>query len=66
MLTSFEESAPDSDGLTRRGFLQVGTLGLSGLALPDLFRLRSEGPGHYQMAPPLKTEKGEPIRELVG
>jgi uncharacterized protein (DUF1501 family) len=36
------ESARDCDGLTRRSFLQVGTLGLGGLALPDFFRLRAE------------------------
>ena len=33
----------DCDGVTRRSFLQVGTLGLGGLALPDLLRLRALG-----------------------
>ena len=37
------ESARDCDGLTRRSFLQVGTLGLGGLALPEFFRIRAEG-----------------------
>ena len=43
MLRIFGESARDCDGLTRRSFLQVGTLGLGGLALPDLWRLQAEG-----------------------
>jgi Protein of unknown function (DUF1501) len=43
MLKIFGESARDCDGLTRRSFLQVGALGLGGLALPDLLRLRAEG-----------------------
>src|SRR5262245_41382080 len=30
------------DGLSRRNFLQAGLLGLGGLALPDLFRLRAQ------------------------
>src|SRR5690348_3561303 len=30
------------DGLSRRSFLRVGALGLGGLALPDLLRLRAE------------------------
>ncbi|MDR3618963.1 MAG: DUF1501 domain-containing protein [Paludisphaera borealis] len=39
------ESARDCDGLTRRSFLQVGTLGLGGLALPEFFRLRAQAAG---------------------
>ena len=31
----------DCDGVTRRSFLQAGVLGLGGLALPDLLRLRA-------------------------
>jgi hypothetical protein len=31
------------DGLTRRSFLQAGTLGALGLSLPDLFRARAQG-----------------------
>ena len=31
------------DGVSRRDFLRVGALGLSGLALPDLLRLRAQG-----------------------
>ena len=31
------------DGISRRNFLQVGTLGLAGLSLADLLRLRAEG-----------------------
>ena len=37
------ESARDCDGLTRRSFLQAGTLGVGGLALPEFFRLRARG-----------------------
>jgi len=36
-------SATDCDGVTRRSFLQAGVLGLGGLALPDLLRLRAAG-----------------------
>jgi uncharacterized protein (DUF1501 family) len=35
--------ARDCDGITRRGFLQAGLLGLGGLALPDLLRLHAAG-----------------------
>jgi len=35
--------ARDCDGIARRSFLQAGVLGLGGLALPDLFRLRASG-----------------------
>ena len=37
------ESARHCDGLTRRSFLQVGPLGVGGLALPDFLRLRAQG-----------------------
>jgi uncharacterized protein (DUF1501 family) len=60
MLRIFGRSAPYCDPLTRRSFLQVGTLGLGGLALPEgataaagagrsviLFWL-SGGPGHME------------------
>jgi hypothetical protein len=43
MLRITGESARDCDGLTRRSFLQVGALGLGGLALPDLWRLQAAG-----------------------
>ncbi len=43
MLRISGESARDCDGLTRRSFLQVGVLGVGGLALPEFFRLRAEG-----------------------
>src|SRR4051794_17252144 len=43
MLRIFGGSARDCDGLTRRSFLQVGALGIGGLALPDLWRLRAAG-----------------------
>ncbi len=35
----------DCDGVTRRSFLQAGALGLGGLLLPDLLRLRARGEG---------------------
>ena len=34
---------PLCDGLSRRDFLQVGTLGLGGLTLADLLRLKAQG-----------------------
>src|SRR3954447_12445508 len=43
MLRIFGGGARDCDGITRRSFLQAGVLGLGGLALPDLLRLRAEG-----------------------
>src|SRR4051812_25417540 len=43
MLRILGESARDCDGLTRRSFLQVGTLGLGGLALADLWKLQARG-----------------------
>src|SRR6516225_8773603 len=43
MLRVFGGGARDCDGLTRRSFLQAGVLGLGGLALPDLLRLRAQG-----------------------
>ncbi len=39
----FGNSARDCDGLTRRSFLQAGVLGLGGLALPGLLKLRASG-----------------------
>src|SRR4051794_12338116 len=43
MLTFFGRSHKFCDGLSRRDFLSVGTLGLGGLTLADLFRLRAHG-----------------------
>src|SRR5262245_65912895 len=43
MLRIFGGGARDCDGVTRRSFLQAGVLGLGGLALPDLLRLRAAG-----------------------
>lgn len=43
MLRVFGGGARDCDGVTRRSFLQAGTLGLGGLALSDLLRLRASG-----------------------
>ena len=45
MLRVFGGGARDCDGVTRRSFLQAGVLGLGGLALPDLLRLRAAGAG---------------------
>src|SRR3954464_3986257 len=50
MLRIFGGSAGDGDGITRRSFVQAGVLGLGGMALGDLLRLResvaaSAGPG---------------------
>ncbi len=43
MLRIFGGGARDCDGVTRRSFLQAGVLGLGGLALADLLRLRAQG-----------------------
>jgi hypothetical protein len=43
MLRVFGGGARDCDGITRRSFLQAGVLGLGGLAVPDLLRLRALG-----------------------
>jgi len=43
MLRIFGGAAQDCDGVTRRSFLQSGVLGLGGLSLPDLLRLRAKG-----------------------
>ena len=41
MLNVTERSSRNGNGLSRRGFLQIGALGLGGLTLPDLLRLRA-------------------------
>jgi hypothetical protein len=43
MFTVFGAGARDCDGVSRRSFLRAGMLGLGGLALPDLLRLRASG-----------------------
>ena len=44
MLRIFGETTGSfCDGIRRRSFLQAGVLGLGGLALSDLFRIRAEG-----------------------
>ncbi len=43
MFKVFGAGARDCDGLTRRNFLQAGALGLGGLTLADLLRLRARG-----------------------
>jgi uncharacterized protein (DUF1501 family) len=44
MLTIVGGAASDCTGLTRRNFLQAGVLGLGGLSLADLGRLRAAAP----------------------
>ena len=47
MLRVFGGAASDCTGITRRSFVQAGVLGLGGLALPGLFRLReARAAGH--------------------
>jgi hypothetical protein len=41
MLELFGKSYRNCESVTRRGFLQIGGLGLAGLTLPDLLRLRA-------------------------
>src|SRR5438876_5774084 len=45
MLTIFGPRIPGRtcDGVSRRDFLRVGTLGLGGLTLADLLRLKAQG-----------------------
>ncbi len=43
MLTFFGRNHTFCDGLSRRDFLSIGTLGLGGLTLADLLRLRAQG-----------------------
>jgi len=43
MLTIFGKPYRNCDGVSRRDFLRVGTLGLGGLTLADLLRLRASG-----------------------
>ena len=44
MLTIWgKKQKPQCDNLSRRDFLQVGTLGLGGLTLVDLLRLKTQG-----------------------
>jgi uncharacterized protein (DUF1501 family) len=43
MLRIYGGGAGDGDGVTRRNFLQAGTLGIGGLALADLLALRALG-----------------------
>jgi uncharacterized protein (DUF1501 family) len=45
MLKIVGGSASDCSGVTRRNFLQAGVLGLGGLSLADLGRLRAAAPG---------------------
>jgi len=41
MLDLIGKSNSNCEGMTRRGFLKIGSLGLAGLTLPDLLRLRA-------------------------
>jgi uncharacterized protein (DUF1501 family) len=43
MLTALNSSYRLCDHISRRGFLKAGTLGISGLTLADLLRLKAEG-----------------------
>lgn len=43
MITVYGGAARHCDGLTRRGFVRAGMLGLGGLSLADLLRLRASG-----------------------
>jgi hypothetical protein len=41
MLKIFGDRTRHCDGITRRSFLEAGALGVGGLALPDLLRIRA-------------------------
>src|SRR6516164_80994 len=51
MLTIPGSSCRGCDGISRRTFLQVGGLGTAGLALPELFRARTQAAGATTTAP---------------
>lgn len=61
MLKILGGGARDCDGMTRRSFLQAGVLGLGGLALPGLLRLREAG-----AADPAKTGRSVILFWLSG
>src|SRR6266581_2458853 len=42
MLDLFRGSSQTCEGLSRRSFLKIGSLGLGSLTLPDLLRLRAQ------------------------
>ncbi|HVC97130.1 MAG TPA: DUF1501 domain-containing protein [Pirellulales bacterium] len=46
MLTFLGSNDRSRDPISRRGFLRVGALGLGGLTLADLLRLRAQGAAH--------------------
>ena len=56
MLRVFGSGAQDCDGITRRSFLQAGVLGVGGLALPDLLRLRAAGATVVREASPAELQ----------
>ncbi|WP_169974444.1 DUF1501 domain-containing protein [Tautonia rosea] len=61
MLKILGGGARDCDGVTRRSFLQAGILGVGGLTLPDLLRLRASG-----MASNASTERSVILFWLSG
>lgn len=53
-------------GQTRRDFLKIGSLGLAGLTLPDLLRLRASEPGMQDKSVVLLILEGGPARRSGG
>ena len=51
MLTLWGSTYRPCDGLTRRDFFKVGALGLGGLTLADLLRLRAQGAADEKSTP---------------
>jgi hypothetical protein len=60
MLKIVGGAASDCFGVTRRNFLQAGVLGLGGLSLAELGRLRAAPP--YVAAPHPRVRRAGPFR----
>jgi hypothetical protein len=58
MLTFWGSKQRFCDGISRREFLKVGTLGVGGLCLADLLRLRAAGKAANHFPSPLEGEGG--------
>src|ERR1022692_1360615 len=50
MLDLFRTSSRTVEGISRRSFLKIGSLGLGSLTLPDLLRLRAQAPAEGRAA----------------
>lgn len=53
------------DGLSRRGFLRIGGLGMAGFSLADLLRLKAQGAQGAQQAPLLERGAGSSHKSVI-